>query len=367
MIYLVILLALIIMSFFNVNLKFGTGQFIVYIIATVVLILFAGLRVGGYDFDNYHGIFHGLSFGNNNDDLLDSITEPGFSLLAKLFKVLNLPFGIFILLFACVAVSLKSKYFLSYSEYPFFSLVIYFSVAYLIKDMGQIRHGLAMAIILVSFTYLFKKKLKGFLFFVGLAFMFHASAIIVLPAYWFAKLKIKPVTYALVSFILLPLLFFDLRPVFLSLIGYTYLPQIQSKATLYLYSDQFGSPLGFNISIVFRLVILGLLVLFAKAGNKRYNYYDDLAKLYFYGIILYIVFNSVSDFAIRTSDYFKLLDCIILPFFVYLGNRRIERSFIFSILLLYSLWSVYKLFTAPDFIESYLPYKTVFTSHDYFR
>lgn len=362
MIYILFLLGLIALSFLNVNIKFSMGMLAAYCFATIALILFAGLRVGGYDFDNYTSIFKSLRFDRNNDALLDSLTEPGFSLIVKLFNLLNIPFAAFVALVAFFAVALKSKFFLAYSKYPFFSLVIYFSVAFLIKDMGQIRHGLAMGIVLISFAYLFKRKVKMFLLFILLAFLFHASAIIVLPAYWIAKIKIRPLGYAIITLILFPLLFVDIRPVFLALLGLTSIPQIQSKATFYLYSEEFGSQLGLNISVILRLATFGLMLLFNEQGRKIYYYYDDLVKLYFYGIVLYILFNSVSDFAIRSSDYFRLLDCIILPFFVFLGKTRVEKNVLFPVLLLYSLLSLYKLFSSDDFYENYMPYKTIFSS-----
>jgi len=361
MIYLVIFLFLLSFSFFDINLKFGSNSQLLYFIVIIVFILLAGLRNMGYDFANYNEIFDSLSFGSKNNAVLDLLIEPGFSLFVKILKLLGLGFYVLIFVFAFFSVILKTAFFSKYSAYPFVSLLIYFSIAYLIKDMGQIRHGLAMAIVLMSFVFVFKKKTFAFFLFVLLAFTIHASAIAVIPVYWLANITIRPRYLIAALVVLFPLLFIDLRPVFLSFLGFITLPQVQSKATFYLYSEEFGSPLGLNISVILRvLIFLGMLA-FYQNGKNNYSFYPQLVTLYFYGLFLYILFNSVSDFAIRTSDYFKLLDCIILPFFITLGKNRTQKSLLWSLAVLYSSWSIFKLLSDNTFLQEYTPYRTFLT------
>ena len=358
LIYYLFFLAIFFLSFLEINIEKKVELRIVFWVIAGVLVIMAALRYKtGFDIDAYRAIFDFVDYSNFSESLI----EPGSFLVIVLIHTLGLNFQFYLFSYALVAVLLKFRFFAQYSPYLFLSALIYFPIGFLINELGQIRHGLAIGIVLIAFGYLFQNKTKWFFIYSTLAIFFHLSAFIVLPVYFFVNRNIKSAYLILSIYILSGLLFIDSRPFLLSILDYVPIPAIQSKMTLYLYSEEFGSPLGFNFSFVLRFIIFIVLVYFKEPGEQKFFFYKKLIWLYYYGILLYIVFNSVSDFAIRTSVYFKTLDCLILPCIITLGKTRKEKVVLWSIFVLYAFYSLYKLLSDPATAKAFIPYRTIFS------
>ncbi len=238
------------------------------------------------------------------------------------------------------------------------SLVIYFGFAYLIKDMGQIRHGLAMGVALIAFHFILEKKPLLFYLFALLAFSLHYSAIVLLPAYFITtRLNIKTAIITIV--VLLPLVFINSKDLLFALIEHLPIETIQGKAVFYLNSEEYGQTLGFNFSIVIRITILMLMIVFRRKGKEIMPGFQTLLYLYCYGIAIYLLLNPVQEFAIRTSDYFRLLDCIILPNFILFTHNRKMQNIIWLVVCVYCYYTVYKMLALDVFQHDFIPYKFV--------
>jgi hypothetical protein len=357
LIYFLIFAVLTAFSFLEVNLQRPVEYRIIYYMVAVFLILMAGLRYDtGYDIHVYKLLF---DYVTNITAYKESLLEPGSFLIITIFHALNLNFQAYIFLYATIAVLLKTKVFAKYAAYIFIAMLVYFPIGFMINEMGQIRHGLAIGIVLVAFSYLFQNRVALFFLFCTIAIFFHISAFMVLPVYLLVNRNFKA-SWLLLSLVALSvLLFFDARPIFLSLLDLVPIASIHGKATLYLYSEEFGKPLGFNISYILRVVIFWVLIYFRDTGNARFSFYDKLIWLYCYGIVLYIIFNSVAEFAIRTTTYFKTLDCLILPYIIGFGKTRVEKNLIWGLVVLYAFYSMYKLLYDPVTRPSFIPYRSI--------
>jgi len=324
-------------------------------LTTVLLIIMAGTRTIGFDYENYAYLYDVVNISN----FLEHTVELGYAFVTEICQRLGFSFHGFLAIIALFAVGLKILFFYKWSENWFLSLTYYFAIGFTINEMGQIRQGLALAIVLWAFSDLFQNKDRGFFFKVFIAFLFHASALIVFPAYLLVKKKLSPIWIMLAVFPLMLFVVIDLK-VFLGLIiDYLPLTHLQAKLGFYILSEEYGQRLGLNLSLVLRMVFLFLLYLYHDTGKKRYAYYDVLYKLYFFGLMLYMLFNSIADLAIRSSLYFKFLECLILPILVKLGRGRTERNVLMIVLILYSFWSLYKIVFDPAFSSSYLPYQSI--------
>ncbi|MHB8206513.1 EpsG family protein [Mucilaginibacter sp.] len=357
MIYYLIFIALLLTSFFELYYKESRRVEITifYYVAVVFLIFFAGFREVGFDYANYHDIFDTVNFSNYSENTI----EVGFASLVEFIHFINLPFSFFLFLVALLSIGLKGAFIKKYSPYYFFSLLIYFTVNFLLSDMGQIRHGLAMSIVLLSFYDIFNKNKKGFFIKVFIAYLFHSSAIIVLPAYFIANIKKVTIWHIVIPLLfLIPFLFIDIKSELVQLA--IYLPsQIQSKVAYYTTSEEFGEQLGFNMTMVLRIMIIGGMLYYYKEGEQKIKYYRQIFLLYIYGTILFMLFNSIAEMAIRFSNYFKILEFIILPMLVTLGKSLTEKHVIITFIVLYAAWSIYKMIFDPITSIQYLPYKNV--------
>jgi len=357
MIYFLIFLLLVGFSFFELYYKDDKNVeiLIIYSFFGLFLIFFAGFRQIGFDYDNYHLIFDTVNLSN----YVENTIEFGFAFLIQLFHLFSLPFNVFLFFIAILSIGIKLDFIARFSPYYFLSLILYFTVNFLLSDMGQIRHGLAMAIVLLSFRDIFNKNKKGFFLKVFIAYLFHSSAIIVFPAYFIANIKKITIWHVLVPIALaLPFVFIDIKGLLTQIVLYAP-AQIQSKVAYYTTSDEFGEKLGFNLTSVFRLIIIAGMFIYYKEGSKTTKYYREIFLLYIYGTILFFLFNSIAEMALRFSNYFKLLEFIILPILVSSCKTLFEKHLIFIIIVLYSGWSIYKMMFDQYTSIEYLPYKNV--------
>ena len=354
MLYYVVFLLFCCFAFIEIILKQPKLKYLaIFFICVSALIVISGFRKNiGYDYDNYVEMY-----SLNTDIWYFTVVEPSFSLLVILFNYFKLGFNALLLFFAFFAIFLKARFVLNFSPYIFFSLLVYIPLGFLTSDMGQIRHGLALAFILIAFGNLFYDRFRKFWIFLALGCFFHLSAIIVIPAYYLCKKKVSNIALLFFLVLAFPFVFLDLKTLL-----YTYssfLPsQLDSKVVFYTNSDDFGKNLGINVSLMIRLSIFGLLMFFEKAASDI-PYYRTILILYFYGILVYLIFNSISGFAIRGSLYFKMLELIIFPILVSFGRRWYDKIFIASFFILYTFWSIINFFSDPAVSNQYIPYNSI--------
>jgi hypothetical protein len=358
MVYLVIFIFLVFLSIAEVFQLFfiERQKQMMLVVIGLVLVFLAGTRYQtGFDYVQYLEIFNTVNLQNYTVKTV----EFGFAALNYGLRFLGFDFNFLLVLIATFAIGLKLNFFRQYSPYVFLGVLNYYTIGFLLNDMGQMRFGLAVGIILFAFKDFFNDRLVQAVIKILFAFLFHASAIIVLPVILlFSKGRFSNRLMLLVVLGLMPFLFIDLRVVFYKLMFLIPLVQVRAKMLFYIYSNEFGSSLGFNLSFILRLIIFILLLVYVEVGKKSYPWFQKLAFLYFYGIVLYMVFNSIADFATRTSAYFKTLDCIILPFFVTLGKTKFDKLFIFLIVVAYTFWSFYKLIYSAEFSFAFNPYQS---------
>lgn len=113
----------------------------------------------------------------------------GYYALSKVFAELGFGvevwFGIIALIFAvCAAVAFYKN-----SSDPFISVVILLTF-YFSFTLSGLRQTIAMGLVLLSYRYIKERKLKEFLILLGVAFLFHSSVLIFLPAYWLLGFRV---------------------------------------------------------------------------------------------------------------------------------------------------------------------------------
>ncbi|MCI9171651.1 EpsG family protein [uncultured Duncaniella sp.] len=329
-----------------------------YIVIGAMLVVFSGLRGDfvGFDYDQYDMLF------NHPGRLASHLFEPIYQLLFRAF----IPLGNlhYLLCFIAIpAITIKLWFFKRYSFYPFLSLVIYYVTLFLIADMGQIRYGLGMAVILIYFYLLVTRPRLYLLLPVLLtALMCHYSTIIVWPTLLFYRRRFSLLAMALLTTFGAAFYFIDVNAIIL--LASDYMPQghIQTKMIAYaLDTKGFGHELGVNFSLVMRFAILLALYHMVRKAPAR-DPWHIFFNLYFYGVVLYMVFNANSEFAIRTSGYFKILEVVILPLFVKMTRDQGWRLVLMTIIIIYSAYSLWKIVVDPDVCDPFIPYSNILFS-----
>src|ERR1035437_2086421 len=250
-IYFTILFVFVLLSIYENKLTLSTKN-LLFIITTIFLILFAGLRGLKVDFDNKsYLIFYSVSpyienlFTNSHKFFSSIRIEPSliiiFSFVKSFFKD-GFPIAIF--LYALLSVYLKMTAIRKMTDFVMLSTLIYFSGIFLLQDMTQIRAAVAVGFILLSIQKIEEKKVFQFLIYISLAIFFHYSSILFIPFIFLNTKKIDKLYYILLMFIPLLLSIFKHDP--LNFISKINLGVISEKAIQYI-TIQKGMKLQINI------------------------------------------------------------------------------------------------------------------------
>lgn len=365
MIYLIIFISLALLCFAEIN-SWGFNEkqlSIIYWIFTIFLILLAGTRFHiGFDYLVYKEIFETVDF----DNYLLKTVEIGFASLNYFVRTLGFNFNTLLFIVAFTSIILKASFFKQYSGYIFLGLLNYYTIGLLMNDMGQMRFGLAIGFSLLAFKDVFQNHYKASILKILFAFLFHSSAIVILPVILIIQANLMDRRFMIpILLFSLTFIFIDLRGVIYNFLKYIPMHQLRAKMLFYIYSDEFGAGLGFNISLLLRVLIFSVLYYFTLGAQSENNYHYKLLQLYFYGLLLYIVFNSISEFATRSSAYFKTLDSLILPYFVSLGKTKFEKNILAFLIVAYTFWSFYKIIYSSEFGGAYNPYNSFLFSWIY--
>ena len=285
-------------------------KYLLFFFLGLILISTAGFRKeeAVRDYVNYVSYFHDQDF---------LLVEPAFVLLSKVIYLLIGPYPIYLfVLFATLGVSLKLTAIKQLSELWFLSIVIYVSNFFILHEMTQIRAGVASALLLLCIKPIYDRDLKKFLLFALLGFVFHYSAIVILPL-WFLGLKARKI-FLLFSIPIAYIIYFS----GINLITTIPISVIQSKISIYQSLMEMGNEESILIN-VFNLVFLGKITLFYFLLTKyeliaSYNkYVPILMKIYCISLISYPVLAVMPPIATRISELFAIVEIVLLPLLYY--------------------------------------------------
>lgn len=79
-----------------------------------------------------------------------------------------------------------------YSPAPWFSYLIWNCMGFYIFGFSAIKQALAMAFVMLSFVGIAEKRLGLYLTMMAIAGSIHMPALVFVPAYWLAQMKVKP-------------------------------------------------------------------------------------------------------------------------------------------------------------------------------
>ncbi len=186
-------------------------------IAIGVLIAFRSTEVGA-DTKNYYSAFREMAQPHYNSEN----TEIGYLWLVKILnKITSNAQILFILQGALVTVSAAVFVSKNVSKlYEAYIAVLSFMAFNLFSfHLSGVRQSFAMSICLFSYEFIKKKKLIWFLLLVGLATLFHGTAIFFIPAYFIANAKDKTAKWMSVLVTVLGIFFLEDFMEFFSLLN----------------------------------------------------------------------------------------------------------------------------------------------------
>lgn len=306
------------------KINFGIKNIIAWLLI-VGLILFAGLRYySGFDYGNYSIMFYKALVAYRSQHV-----EYGYYFLNRILgMVTENPQWIFFIM-AAVTLFIKGTTISKLSKKIWFSIFIYYSMFFLVYDMGQIRSSLAQALGLFA-MYLFTKNRKKTAFIcILIAACFHTSSIILMLLFFIKdkRYSAKQIIITYIVFIILGQLM-DLH--FVGMFAKEHIHgNLGIKIYRYTASSLFAQKIGLSANVIFDFIILVMFLLIRWYNNVNDKKFDYFFNIYFTGICIYLLFNRYFVLGTRFSDYFKISIVILLPMLIgYIKNKNRRMLFL---------------------------------------
>lgn len=282
--------------------KKGSKAFI--FTATAVMFVIIGLRdaysIGIDSASSYISSFNKIASGNMQ------LVEDGENFLFYyLMKVVSDLSGgnyqTFVIVISAIVMLCTGHFVSRYSVSPIQSFCYYWGLLLYIFMFSAEKQALAMAVLLLAFDAIIDRKPIRFILLVLIASQFHFPALVFLPAYWIAKIKIdRNFVFVLGGMLILTFIF---RDVILNLMLGTYGGD-EIEATMS------GQALLRTKSLIMIVIVVAALIL--RPPTEEDRLYSILLK--FMGLsIIFQTFCGYNNIFERLANYYFQFAIIFIP------------------------------------------------------
>lgn len=259
-------------------------------------------------------------------------SEVFFVYLISSFKLIpNLSFEIFRYIILTIDLVFIYLFLLKYTKYPL--VVILFINKYLTYMMFEpiFRQMQAMVIFFIAIEALQKRYFSRYYFFNIVAILFHSSAIILLPIYYFKKIKMT-FKKTFLGFLFCLMVILSLNNIVQFLFSLSFL----SHYDIYLTNESYGYVKYIPIQKFLKLIFLDIgcfyFILFIYRKSKiEIENFNIIAWCYFYSIVIKILSLKITIF-FRFNNYFYIIYIIYLCFLFEIINTKFIKKLVFLLL-----------------------------------
>lgn len=300
-------------------------------VCSLPLFLLSALRYGvGSDYAAYKEMYYIV---NSNDTYRYEIL---YTELNRLVYRLGLSFQWVIVLTSFIFLILLYKRILEDSSIPEVSVFLLLGMCYFFQSTNIIRQILACVVCVYSIKYIEQKKLMKFLIAVVIAFGFHKTAIIFLPAYVIYHLRIK-IRYLLVAFVVI----FFAAPYISSLVSFLIIHTGFNHGyylTYFTYTGSNGGATGM-ISLAINVLIYIFGIIYLNKEDIKNNGYMNLQ----YMTVLLSIFNGMFPMINRIRFFYGITAIILIPRILKCNRKYRFKRVLYTtmIMILFMAYSIY--------------------------
>lgn len=359
-IYWVIYFSTGISAFLHAFKSFNQIRWLVFLLLYIGLVSFAGFRYASVDYFGYKRLFYNTSFNNFSIPFFTgsqgtSGQEFIWASASSAFNLLGLHFSVWVFFVAFISISIKFYCFKKYTPYFLLAVAIYITQSF-IKDMGQLRNGLAGALLLILVFPIIKRNVFQFFLLVALAFGVQAYAIVALPLYWiypfFIRLKycliLLLVSLSIVSF------YGGVSDLILSILGaIPFVPdRILLKVEGYSARDVAQVSIASVTGVTYVLIAI-LAILFKEKIHFKSRLLSAFSMFHFYGVALFLAFTGINTLNVRSLDLFSMTALPFLMLAPLYFSKGFTKMFFLSLVLVFCGLRLYAN------IEAFYPYENI--------
>lgn len=262
------------------------------------------------DLMNYHWDFIQLGgYGWFSAEVLHEGRNTGFYMLMKLVNELSgEDFQSLLILIAVVTHLILGYIIYRYSPMPWFSFLIWNGMAFYVFGFNAIKQALSMSFIMLAFVGIHKKRPIFYCIMIALASFIHMPALIFLPAYWLAQMRVNWNT--VIMYVILGILLYVFKRQFVKLISLFYYDNDEFTV--------FTNALGNRCIMIIGFTMFGILL---RGFHRREM------EVAFHLMALAAILQMLSSFDnvfTRLTDYYYQFSVIYLPL-VFFGDGNGQR------------------------------------------
>ena len=294
-----------------------------FVLSAITLIFVAGFRYDvGSDYSNYYGSLNrfDLSFWSS----LKELDEPGIKFIAKIINMVggNATAFIFVCAFITIVLFLATIY--KNTDMLLLATLLYVFMGCWHGAFNGVRQYLAAAIIFAGINFIKERKFWKYALIIFIAFLFHASAIIMIFPYFIAynKINFRNIALLIVASIILLFSFSEL----LDLAGFI----LRNEFTELEYVTASVNILRVLVAIA--PAVFFILVYAGRPISKDQCFWMNL-----------LIINGIIMFATSNSTYFARIGIYTAPFST-LGIAELVKGLkprekkVFSIIIIFAFF-----------------------------
>ncbi len=325
-------------------------------ISFTLIFIFLALRYNfGNDYKGYFNAFYEINKYNqiNYFDKFYNV-ELGWIFLNHLFK----PFGFFAMiavlaLFNCVIYYRFIKKYVPINYYWLAVFLYIFNSQFMLVHCSAMRQSIAIALFILSIDYIYKKDAIRYFLCIGLASLFHTSALILIPVFLLSFFNWKMnMVIGIIAISIFGSLF---------IFGKYLLPKLNEFVYTYFenytkYSISADSKYG--ISIVYSVGLFLLIIFYEKIQSKEISLIFKIAMISFMFLPLRLLIQLIS----RVGMYFEVATIVVFPLIFMSINKPIYKIIFLSILLFMTIYRFLPFFQSDIWRSAFETYQTIFNA-----
>ena len=323
------------LSFICLPLDFRKGRkssmsFSFYCIILILLIYIASVKDESTCPDTINYINSFLSARELSDffSIKTFYFEPGYVFWESLIASIGLNYHFLFASIAFVSISIYGYLFWKYSPYPFLSLFIFISIAYITQIVVIIRYGLSTAIMFYALLQYIHERHHKFLLFAIVATLFHYTAMtfVIFIPFYFVKNKNKVISF----FLFIGILLYFINVTVLDLVYYinnvlpSYFQFALSKGLQYIDKQEEAG--------IKQLLLYLPALLFLFKVNLPSKEYKQMLFVFLLSLFMMIEFSQAADLARINKMYLSII-YLLYPYSLKVLNKKYISLFYLYIVI----------------------------------
>jgi hypothetical protein len=325
-------------------------------LAFAILFIFLALR---YDYGNdYQGYLEGFIEINSYKKVeyfnREFRYEAGWVFLCRVFASSGFfcMIGFLALFNSWVYYRLIRKY--VPLRYYWMAVFIYvFSPFMMLTHASAMRQSVSIGLFLLAIDFIINKKIFPYLLMIGMASLFHESALVLLPAYLLAYINVPLKDYIRVALLILFGLLFFLKQNILPLVNVVILSNF---AEYELYDE--AARLSTGLGILILTFFFCLTLYFDQYQDHKNGILFKLSLISYVFLPLGLILAMLA----RVGMYFEVIKIAVFPVLLFSLHKSIWKYPFALVFFTFTMVDFYSFFQSEVWRDAFGVYKTIFSS-----